>query len=90
MEPLFDRVKFTVLSRKDVKSEILHTEFNAKEVWDEGLVTSIGPEVNDVKVGDRIKFTIKKANFIKENDIDVGIVPVDDILLIIHEDVQKG
>lgn len=90
MEPLFDRVKFTVLSRKDVKPSNLHTDFNAKEVWDEGIVSSIGPEVSEVKVGDRIKFSPKKANFIKENDIQVGLIPVDDIYLVINEDIQKG
>lgn len=90
MEPLFDRVKFTLIKEKVIKSDIIDTSINKVVRKDEGYVSSIGPEVTDVKVGDRIKFSTKTAVYITENDIEVGIVPVNDIFAIIHEDIQEG
>lgn len=90
MEPLFDRVKFTLIKEKMIKSDIIDTSINKFVRKDEGYVSSIGPEVHDVKVGDRIKFNVKKAIYIKENEIEVGIVPVNEIYAIIDEDVQKS
>ncbi len=91
MQPLFDRVKFKLITKKNIESDVLHTDFASRNVPDEGLVTSIGEEVTEVKVNDRIKFTDKKVTWVMENDVKYGLIAQDDILLKIeNEDIQKG
>jgi co-chaperonin GroES (HSP10) len=91
MQPLFDRVKFKLVTKKNIESDVLHTDFVSRNVPDEGIVTSIGEEVTEVKIGDRIKFTDKKVTWVTENDVRFGLIAQDDILLVIEdEDIQKG
>lgn len=91
MQPLFDRVKFKLITKKNIQSDLIHTDFASRNVPDEGVVTSIGEEVTEVKIGDRIKFTDKKVTWVTENDVRFGLIAQDDILLVIEdEDIQKG
>ena len=91
MQPLFDRVKFKLITKKNIESDLIHTDFASRNVPDEGVVTAIGEEVTEVKIGDRIKFTDKKTTWVTENDVRFGLIAQDDILLVIEdEDVQKG
>jgi co-chaperonin GroES (HSP10) len=91
MQPLFDRVKFKLITKKNIQSDVLHTDFASRNVPDEGVVTSIGDEVTEVKIGNRIKFTDKKVTWVTENDVRFGLIAQDDILLVIEdEDIQKG
>lgn len=91
MQPLFDRVKFKLITKKNIESDVLHTDFASRNVPDEGVVTSIGEEVTEVKIGDRIKFTDKKTTWVTENDVKYGLIAQGDILLVIEdEDVQEG
>ena len=91
MQPLFDRVKFKLITKKNIESDVLHTDFVSRNVPDEGIVTSIGEEVTEVKLNDRIKFADKKVTWVTENDVRFGLIAQDDILLVIEdEDIQKG
>jgi co-chaperonin GroES (HSP10) len=91
MQPLFDRVKFKLITKKNIESDLIHTDFASRNVPDEGVVTSIGEEVTEVKIGNRIKFIDKKTTWVTENDVRFGLIAQDDILLVIEdEDVQKG
>jgi co-chaperonin GroES (HSP10) len=91
MQPLFDRVKFKLITKKNIESDLLHTDFASRNVPDEGIVTSIGEEVTEVKIGDRIKFTDKKTTWVTENDVRFGLIAQDDIILKIeNEDIQEG
>jgi co-chaperonin GroES (HSP10) len=91
MQPLFDRVKFKLITKKNIESDLIHTDFASRNVPDEGIVTSIGEEVTEVRIGNRIKFADKKVTWVTENDVRFGLIAQDDILLVIEdEDVQKG
>jgi co-chaperonin GroES (HSP10) len=91
MQPLFDRVKFKLITKKNIESDLIHIDFASRNVPDEGIVTSIGEEVTEVKIGDRIKFTDKKTTWVTENDVRFGLIAQDDILLKIeNEDIQEG
>lgn len=91
MQPLFDRVKFKLVTKKNIESDVLHIDFASKNVPDEGIVISMGEEVTEVKMHDRIKFTDKKVTWVMENDVKYGLIAQGDILLVIEdEDVQKG
>lgn len=91
MKPLFDRVKFKLVTKKNIESDVLHIDFASKNVPDEGIVISMGEEVTEVKMHDRIKFTDKKVTWVMENDVKYGLIAQGDILLVIEdEDVQKG
>ena len=91
MQPLFDRVKFKLVTKKNIESDVLHIDFASKNVPDEGIVISMGEEVTEVKMNDRIKFTDKKVTWVMENDVKYGLIAQGDILLVIEdEDVQKG
>ena len=91
MQPLFDRVKFKLVTKKNIQSDVLHTDFVSRNVPDEGIIVSMGDEVTEVKMNDRIKFADKKVTWIMENDVKYGLIAQGDILLVIEdEDVQKG
>ena len=91
MQPLFDRVKFKLVTKKNIESDVLHIDFASKNVPDEGIVISMGEEVTEVKMNDRIKFTDKKVTWVMENDVKYSLIAQGDILLVIEdEDVQKG
>jgi co-chaperonin GroES (HSP10) len=91
MQPLFDRVKFKLITKKNIESDVLHTEFVSRNVPDEGIVISMGEEVTEVKVNDRIKFADKKVTWVTENDVRFGLIAQGDILLKIeNEDIQEG
>lgn len=91
MQPLFDRVKFKLITKKNIESDVIHTDFASRNVPDEGVVVSMGEEVTEVKMNDRIKFADKKVTWVTENDVRFGLIAQDDILLVIEdEDIQKG
>jgi hypothetical protein len=91
MQPLFDRVKFKLITKKNIESDVLHTDFVSRNVPDEGIVISMGEEVTEVKVNDRIKFADKKVTWVTENDVRFGLIAQGDILLKIeNEDIQEG
>jgi co-chaperonin GroES (HSP10) len=91
MQPLFDRVKFKLITKKNIESDVLHTDFVSRNVPDEGIVISTGEEVTEVKVNDRIKFADKKVTWVTENDVRFGLIAQGDILLKIeNEDIQEG
>jgi co-chaperonin GroES (HSP10) len=91
MQPLFDRVKFKLITKKNIESDVIHTDFASRNVPDEGVVVSMGDEVTEVKMNDRIKFADKKVTWVIENDVKYGLIAQDDILLVIEdEDIQEG
>jgi co-chaperonin GroES (HSP10) len=91
MQPLFDRVKFKLITKKNIESDVLHTDFASRNVPDEGIVVSMGEEVTEVKMNDRIKFADKKVTWLMENDVKYGLIAQDDILLKIEdENIQEG
>lgn len=91
MQPLFDRVKFKLITKKNIESDLIHTDFASRNVPDEGIVVSMGEEVTEVKMNDRIKFADKKVTWLMENDVKYGLIAQDDILLKIEdENIQEG
>ena len=81
--PLFDRVLITKAVAKNVSEGGLYIPESAKEQPLEGIVVSIGADVEHVKGGDVVMYAKYGATEISVNGEDMLILKEKDILAII-------
>ena len=87
MKTLADRIKFLPITQDLVKSTLLDLSHIGTQVI-EGKVIEVGPEIEEVKLGDIIRFNEKTPVYLNEKDIKVGYIMESDVLLIMGNETE--
>jgi hypothetical protein len=87
MKTLADRIKFLPITQDLIKSSSLDLSHIGTQVI-EGKVIEVGPEIEEVKVGDIIRFSEKTPVYLEEKDIKVGFIMESDVLLIMGNETE--
>jgi hypothetical protein len=87
MKTLADRIKFLPITQDLVKSNLLDLSHIGTQVI-EGKVIEVGPEIEEVKLGDIIRFNEKTPVYLNEKDIKVGYIMESDVLLIMGNETE--
>lgn len=87
MKTLADRIKFLPITQDLVKSTLLDLSHIGTQVI-EGKVIEVGPEIEEVKLGDIIRFNEKTPVYLNEKDIKVGYIMESDVLLIMGNEKE--
>jgi hypothetical protein len=87
MKTLADRIKFLPIKEDLVKSNLLDLSHIGSQVI-EGKVIEVGPEIEEVRVGDIIRFSEKTPVYLEEKDIKVGFIMESDVLLIMGNEKE--
>lgn len=87
MKTLADRIKFLPIEQDLVKSSSLDLSHIGKQVI-EGKVIEVGPEIEEVRIGDIIRFNEKTPVYLEEKDIKVGFIMESDVLLIMGNEKE--
>jgi hypothetical protein len=87
MKTLADRIKFLPITQDLVKSTLLDLSHIGTQVI-EGKVIEVGPEIEEVKLGDIIRFNEKTPVYLEEKGIKVGYIMESDVLLIMGNETE--
>jgi len=87
MKTLADRIKFLPIEQDLVKSTSLDLSHIGTQVI-EGKVIEVGPEVEQVSLGDIIRFNEKTPVYLEEKDIKVGFIMESDVILIMGNEKE--
>jgi hypothetical protein len=87
MKTLADRIKFLPIKKDLIESSTLDLSHIGSQVI-EGKVIEVGPEIEEVQVGDIIRFNEKTPVYIEEKDIKVGFIMESDVLLIMGNEKE--
>jgi len=87
MKTLSDRIKFLPITQDLVKSSSLDLSHLGTQVI-EGKVIEVGPEIEEVQIGDIIRFSHKSPVYLEEKDVKVGFIMESDVLLIMGNETE--
>jgi hypothetical protein len=87
MKTLADRIKFLPITQDLVKSTLLDLSHIGTQVI-EGKVIEVGPEIEEVKLGDIIRFNEKTPVYLNEKGVKVGYIMESDVLLIMGNETE--
>ncbi len=87
MKTLADRIKFLPITQDLVKSTLLDLSHIGTQVI-EGKVIEVGPEIEEVKLGDIIRFNEKTPVYLEEKGVKVGYIMESDVLLIMGNETE--
>jgi hypothetical protein len=87
MKTLADRIKFLPITQNLIESSSLDLSHIGTQVI-EGKVIEVGPEIEEVQVGDIIRFNEKTPVYLEEKDIKVGFIMESDVLLIMGNETE--
>jgi len=87
MKTLADRIKFLPIEQNLVKSSSLDLSHIGTQVI-EGKVIEVGPEIEEVSLGDIIRFKEKIPVYLEEKGVKVGYIMESDVLLIMGNEKE--
>jgi hypothetical protein len=87
MKTLADRIKFLPITQDLVKSSSLDLSHIGTQVI-EGKVIEVGPEIEQVSLGDIIRFNEKTPVYLDEKGVKVGYIMESDVLLILGNEKE--
>lgn len=87
MKTLADRIKFLPIKKDLVESTLLDLSHIGSQVI-EGKVIEVGPEIEEVKLGDIIRFGEKTPVYLEEKGVKVGYIMESDVLLIMGNETE--
>lgn len=87
MKTLADRIKFLPITQDLVKSTLLDLSHIGTQVI-EGKVIEVGPEIEEVKLGDIIRFNEKTPVYLEEKGVKIGYIMESDVLLIMGNETE--
>lgn len=88
MKTLSDRIKFLPIKEDVIKSSTIELS-HIGSIVNEGKVIEIGPGIEEVKVGDIIRFSPKSPVYLKEKEIEVGFISETDVIFV-RDDEKEG
>jgi hypothetical protein len=87
MKTLADRIKFLPIKEDLIKSSSLDLSHIGSQVI-EGKVIEVGPEIEEVQLGDIIRFSEKTPVYLEEKGVRVGYIMESDVLLIMGNEKE--
>lgn len=87
MKTLADRIKFLPITQDLIKSSTLDLSHIGSQVI-EGKVIEVGPEIEEVQLGDIIRFGEKTPVYLEEKGVKVGYIMESDVLLIMGNEKE--
>jgi hypothetical protein len=87
MKTLSDRIKFLPIEQGRIESSTLDLSHIGTQII-EGKVIEVGPEIEEVSIGDIIRFKEKIPVYLEEKGIKVGYIMESDVLLIMGNEKE--
>lgn len=87
MKTLADRIKFLPITQDLIKSSTLDLSHIGTQVI-EGKVIEVGPEIEEVQLGDIIRFGEKAPVYLEEKGVKVGYIMESEVLLIMGNEKE--
>jgi hypothetical protein len=87
MKTLADRIKFLPITEDLIKSSTIDLSHIGTQVI-EGKVIEVGPEIEEVILGDIIRFSEKTPVYLDEKGVKVGYIMESDVLLIMGNEKE--
>lgn len=87
MKTLADRIKFIPITEDLIKSSTIDLSHIGTQVI-EGKVIEVGPEIEEVSLGDIIRFSEKTPVYLEEKGVKVGYIMESDVLLIMGNEKE--
>lgn len=87
MKTLADRIKFLPITQNLIESSSLDLSHIGTQVI-EGKVIEVGPEIEEVSLGDIIRFNEKTPVYLEDKGVKVGYIMESDVLLIMGNEKE--
>lgn len=87
MKTLSDRIKFLPIEQGRVESSALDLSHLGSQII-EGKVIEVGPEIEEVQLGDIIRFSEKTPVYMEEKGVKVGYIMESAVLLIMGNEKE--
>lgn len=88
MKTLSDRIKFLPIKEDVMKSSALDLS-HIGSIVNEGKVIEVGSEIEEVKVGDIIRFSPKSPVYLNEKEIEVGFISETDVIFVRDDEKES-